>query len=136
MPRLLSLVLMLVALAIPAFAQAPMELRCENAASPKGVKSPHPQLSWTTAPNYVQRGYQVLVASSEEKLKADEGDLWDSGRVMSDRKSAQYRGQDLSSLQRCYWKVRVWGNYFTAGAFSEPAVWQMGVLVFDGREPK
>jgi alpha-L-rhamnosidase len=136
MPRLSELIFFLVALVIPAFAQAPIELRCEKAVNPKSVKSPQPQLSWATVPNYVQRGYQVLVASSEEKLKADEGDLWDSGRVMSDKKSAQYRGKDLSSLQRCYWKVRVWGNYFTAGGFSEPAVWQMGVLVFDGKEPR
>src|SRR5579871_5951084 len=103
-----SIVTLCLAWAIPAAAQAPMELRCENAAGPKGVKSAHPQLSWSVVPNFIQRGYQVLVASSEEKLKADEGDLWDSGRVMTDKRSAQYRGKDLSSLQRCYWKVRVW----------------------------
>ena len=120
----------------PATAQAPIELRCENATNPKGIKAPRPQLSWAMNANVTLRGFQVLVASSEEKLKADEGDLWDSGKVVPYAKTVQYRGKPLSSLQRCYWKVRIWGNYYSPTWYSEPATWQMGVLVFDGREPK
>jgi alpha-L-rhamnosidase len=57
-----------------AAAQAPVrDLRCENTTTPRGVKAPHPQLSWVNPAS--QRAYQILVASSEEKLKADEGDL-------------------------------------------------------------
>ena len=112
-----------------AAAQAPVrDLRCENTTNPRGVKALHPQLSWVNpAP---QRAYQVLVASSEEKLKADEGDLWDSGRVKSDQKTAQYQGKPLSSLQRCFWKVRVWGDYYSAGGYTDPASWEMGLLFF------
>src|ERR1022692_4306800 len=90
----------------PAAAQGPIrDLRCDNATNPRGVKTPHPQLSWTWAQQRRSRAYQILVASSEEKLKAHEGDLWDSGRVLSDKKTAPYQGKPLSSLQRCFWKV-------------------------------
>jgi len=76
------------------------------------------------------------VASSEEKLKADEGDLWDSGRVISDLKTAQYQGKALSSLQRCFWKVRVWETYYEATGYSDPASWDMGLLFFGDPEAK
>jgi alpha-L-rhamnosidase len=122
----------------PAAAQsgAIRDLRCENATNPRGVKTPHPQLSWSWAQPRAPRAYQVLVASSEEKLKADEGDLWDSGRVMSDGHTAQYQGKPLSSLQRCFWKVRVWNDYDTTAGYGEPASWQMGVMSFDGPDAK
>jgi alpha-L-rhamnosidase len=121
---------------IPSAAQsgAIRDLRCENATNPRGVKAPRPQLSWSWAQVRPPRAYQVLVASSEEKLKADDGDLWDSGRVLSDRKTVQYQGKALSSLRRCFWKVRVWNDYDTAGGYSDPATWEMGVLLFDGPE--
>ena len=120
----------------PAQPANPLKLTCENAVNPQSVTAPHPQLSWTVNPGVETVAYQVLVASSEEQLKADEGDLWDSGRVISDRRTTQYRGKPLASRQRCYWKVRVWGSYYTATRYSEPANWQMGVLSFDDRDLK
>ena len=116
--------------------QGAHDLKCNGALNPRGVRTPHPQLSWTINPVMIQRAYQILVASSEEKLKNDEGDLWDSGKVVSDQTSAQYRGRDLSSQQRCYWKVRIWGAYYSAGAYSDSAIWDMGVLLFDRPEGK
>jgi alpha-L-rhamnosidase len=119
----------------PAAAQGgPRDLRCENAVSPKGVKTAHPQFSWTFGGE--QRGYQILVASSEEKLKGNDGDLWDSGRVFSAQKTAQYKGKPLASYQHCYWKIRVWGNYYQATGYSDPESWQMGVLHFDSGKGK
>src|ERR1700688_705612 len=105
---LLSIAALCLVWAAPAAAQGPArELHCENATNPRGVKTAHPQLSWAVPSPRAPRAYQILVASSEEKLKADEGDLWDSGRVMSDGHTARYQGKPLMSLERCYWKVRV-----------------------------
>src|SRR5437763_13252821 len=87
-------------------------LRCEYAVDPLGIDEPHPRLSWTMEAKergQAQTAYQVLVAGSEEPLREDRGELWDSGRVASDE-SAQipYAGKELRSRQRCYWKVRTW----------------------------
>ena len=42
-------------------------------------------------------------------LKADQGDLWDTGKVASDQTlHVVYAGKALGSCQRCFWKVRVW----------------------------
>ena len=112
------------------FAQAPLELKCENAVNPRGIKTEHPQLSWTMNTALTLHGYQVLVASSEEKLAANDGDLWDSGKVWTYKNKVEYRGRPLASLQKCYWKVRIFGNYWSPTFYSEPATFQMGVLPF------
>lgn len=69
------------------------------------------------------------MASSAELLKKDRGDLWDSGRVPSDRSiQVEYAGKPLESRMRCYWKVQVWDAAGKAGPWSEPAMWSMGLL--------
>jgi catechol 2,3-dioxygenase-like lactoylglutathione lyase family enzyme len=110
-------------------AGGPRDLRCEKAVNPRGVKNAQPQLSWTMTARGPQVAYQIIVATSEEKLQSDEGDLWDSGKVLSSDASTQYRGRTLASLQRCYWKVRTWGNYYHSTGFSEIASWDMGLLL-------
>src|ERR1039458_5296080 len=62
-------------------------LDCEHQENPLGVDVPQPRLSWVLQSS--QRGdrqmaYQILAASSEALLKKNNGDLWDSGKVISD----------------------------------------------------
>jgi len=63
-------------------------LRCEYRVEPLGIDVLQPRLSWEMQDSRrgaAQTAYQILVASSPEKLTADEGDLWDSGRVATHR---------------------------------------------------
>jgi len=92
-------------------------LRCEYRENPLGIDSGKPRLNWkievgdrkSEVRGLKQTAYQVLVASSEELLKKDTGDLWDSGKVESDQSvHVEYKGQPLESRKMCYWKVRVW----------------------------
>ncbi len=39
-----------------------------------------------------------------------------------------YQGAALGSRQRCYWKVRVWDEKDQGSAWSEMALWEMGLL--------
>jgi len=115
----------------------PGRLRCEYRENPMGIDSRVPRLSWTIegrgqkseARGQKQSAYQVLVASSEELLKKDKGDLWDSGKVKSDQSiQVEYKGKSLESLVACHWKVRVWVNDGKASDWSKPAFWSMGLL--------
>ena len=110
----------------------PVSLRCEYIDSPLGIDELKPRLSWVTESRrrgWVQGAYQVLVASSEEMLKLDKGELWDSGKVQSNRSiHVVYEGRPLQSRMRCYWKVRVWDNNGKASAWSKSALWTMGLL--------
>jgi alpha-L-rhamnosidase len=108
------------------------ELRCEYFANPLGIDVVKPRLSWVLQSNerdQVQSAYQILVASSEEKLKKDKGDLWDTGKVKSDQSiHVVYGGKPLKSRMRCYWKVRVWDKDRKVSDYSQPSWWEMGLL--------
>lgn len=107
------------------------QLRTEQLPCPLNIESQHPRLSWiiqSTDRGVMQTAYQILVATSPEKLAAGEGDLWNSGKVDSDQSIwVPYEGKKLKSNQRCYWKVKV---YTTKGEsnWSETAEWGMGPL--------
>ena len=106
--------------------------RCEYLVNPLGIDVVKPRLSWVLESKergQKQVAYQILVASSREKLDKDEGDLWDSGKVDSVQSiHVEYQGQDLISRQRCWWKVCVWDKDGVVSVWSEPAMWSMGLL--------
>ena len=87
------------------------QLRCEYRENPLGIDVAKPRLSWITDSSGLrtaerglrQTAYQILVASSEELLKNDKGDLWDSGKVESDKSiQVEYTGKVLTSQARCH----------------------------------
>lgn len=107
-------------------------LRCEYLESPMGVDAPSPRLSWRLEDegrNRRQTACRILVAQSRKALDANEGDLWDAGRIESDRSTlVEYAGKQLASRQSCFWKVKVWDDRGNECAWSEPAYWEMGLL--------
>ena len=127
--------------AMPARSQAaesslrPVELRCEYRVNPLGIDVAQPRLSWVLSPVHPnsrglrQTAYRILVAASEKSLRAGKGGLWDSGRVPSDQSiHAAYRGTQLTSGMRAFWKVQVWDQAGKASLWSQPAFWSMGLL--------
>ncbi len=113
-------------------AATPVHLRCEYMQNPLGIDASAPHLSWQSdnaERNWKQAAYEVLVASSSERLQAGQADVWDSGKTESDESvEIAYKGPALESRKRYYWKVHVWD---TAGQVSdsvEEAWWEMGLL--------
>lgn len=113
----------------------PAGLRCEYRVDPVGIDVMPPRLSWAMgavaagARGLTQTAFQVLVASTPEKIAAGQGDLWDSGKVESDQQlHIAYAGKPLASRMRCHWKVRVWDQAGNSSGWSEPAMWSMGLL--------
>lgn len=111
----------------------PTGLRSEYLVDPIGIDSVTPRLQWKLeAPDKArdirQSAYQILVASSNELLAADKGDLWDSGKVEGDQNAhVFYAGKPMKSRMTCHWKVKVWTGK-QQSAWSKPAVWEMGLL--------
>ncbi len=121
------------ALASPSLATVTVgDLRCDYAVNPLGVDSPRPRLFWKLESwerSQRQTAYQVLAASSAKNLAADNGDLWDSGKVVSGETiQIPYGGRELKSSQQVFWKVRAWDAGGKVSAWSRPATWTMGVL--------
>ena len=113
----------------------PVDLRCEYLNNPLGIDRTSPRLSWklqavpSAGRGLQQTAYQIQVASTEQALGGGKADLWDSGKVASDRSIlVTYNGKPLQSRQNCWWKVRAWNQNGKASAWSEPALWSMGLL--------
>jgi len=108
------------------------ELTCEYAVNPPGVDVARPRFSWVlTSPlrGQMQSAYRILVATGKDKLDADVGDKWDSGKAASARSvNVAYQGRPLASAETCWWKVRVWDQDGKASAWSAPATFEMGLL--------
>jgi alpha-L-rhamnosidase len=107
-------------------------LRCEGLGASPVVDAARPRLSWQMEGDERgrrQTAYRLLVARTPEALAEDRGDLFDSGKVLSDRSQfVPYEGTPLGSRLRCHWKVRVWDEHDRASAWSPVAAWTMGLL--------
>jgi alpha-L-rhamnosidase len=108
------------------------DLRCENLDNPRGICNVAPRFSWILESKkrcQIQTAYRVLVASTVENLKSNNGDIWDSGKIESDRSIlVSYEGIELKSATCYYWKVKVWNREGNESAWSKPAMFQMGLL--------
>jgi alpha-L-rhamnosidase len=113
----------------------PRQLRLEYRENPLGIDVAAPRFSWLATSNdpkargLRQTAYRILVASSERALRANSGDLWDSGKVVSsDSAQIVYAGKPLVSRAAAFWKVQVWDQRGKASEWSAPAEWSMGLL--------
>src|SRR5258708_4412388 len=93
-------------------ALTPVDLRCDYAVNPLGVDSQSPRLFWKLEAGgrgQRQTAYEILAASSGKKLAANDGDLWDSGKIESDETiQIPFPGEKLKSSEQIFGKVRVW----------------------------
>ncbi|HLK03145.1 MAG TPA: family 78 glycoside hydrolase catalytic domain [Candidatus Acidoferrum sp.] len=123
-----------VCIAAPAFAQTgkPEKLQCESLTSPLGVDVDHPRLSWRLRDSRYgakQTAYQIQVASSANLLLSDKPDIWDSGKIPSDKSiDVAYGGRDLQVSTRYFWRVKVWDHEGKPYPPSDVAWWETGLL--------
>ncbi len=109
----------------------PRTLRCEYLVNPLGIDTPRPRLSWTLDAEgraKSQSAYRILVSRSSEGLSDGRADLWDCGRVESDRTShVEYGGGELKAGERAWWTVQVWDQDGQPAASGETAWWERGL---------
>ncbi|WP_281310691.1 glycoside hydrolase family 78 protein [Flavobacterium flavigenum] len=110
-------------------------LTCEMAENPLAVIQNQPRLSWQLVSKEFyasQIGYQILVSSSEENIKNDNGDIWNSGRVNSDKNlQINYGGTSLKSETKYFWKVKVWNQKGKASNWSKTASFRIAPSQLD-----
>ncbi|HZZ29046.1 MAG TPA: family 78 glycoside hydrolase catalytic domain [Pirellulales bacterium] len=117
---------------------APTGLMCEllskrdlaGAQDVTGIDNPKPQLGWIvplTKPNDRQTAYQILVASSQDLLDRNQGDVWDSGKVDSSASlSVEFAGKPLAANTNYFWKVRTWNHDDAPSTWSASQIFRTG----------
>lgn len=110
----------------------PTNLRIENLMNPLGLDEKSPRLSWNVESGergQKQTAYRILVARTEDALKEDRGDQWDSAKVTSEQVSQiVYYGKPLLSHKAYWWKVQVWDKDDKPSAWSAPGMFSMGFM--------
>ncbi|MCH7226245.1 family 78 glycoside hydrolase catalytic domain [Haloferula sp. A504] len=94
---------------------------CEGFTNPIGFHDATPTFSWKLADGVIQqRAYQLQV----------KGDVsWDSGWVESDQSVlVPYGSEELKSRQQAVWQVRYRDQDGEVSEWSEPAIFEMGLL--------
>jgi alpha-L-rhamnosidase len=111
------------------------KLSVEYLSNPIGIDIEKPRLSWIIDSkefDVQQAAYQILVASSPEKLNQGVADIWNTGKVISGNSVlVAYNGQPLVSGTRYFWKVRAWDQKGHESLSTETAFWEMGLLAND-----
>ncbi len=110
------------------------DLKCEYRTNPLGIDNREPRLSWklidaNNIRGQKQTAYQILVASTQKNLNNDIGDMWDSGKVESDKSvNVIYEGKAVESGQHYFWKVKIWDAFGNATDWSDTGKFSMGLL--------
>jgi len=128
----LLLVFVLLLAVFPCTAMTVKNPGCEQRENPLGVDVAQPRLNWILQSDQrgdAQTAYQIIAASSETILEKNSGDLWDSGKIISDETiQIPFAGKPLKSSQEVFWKVRVWDLNGKESTWSPTATWTMGIL--------
>lgn len=75
-----------------------------------------------------QSAYQIIVSTDLSKANAGNGDMWDSGKVLSDEQtSIQYEGLDVSSKTKYYVRVKLWDGENIESGWSNTATFETAI---------
>lgn len=109
----------------------PTGLTCEFKRQPLGIESRVPEFGWivnSINKNDYQVAYQILVASNLSKINSNIGNMWDSGKIISDESiNVKYQGKRLSPKSIYYWKVRTWNKNDEPSPYSSPQMFVTGI---------
>ena len=114
---------------------APSGLLCQLLRDPNDavITDSLPEFSWivNSQQNDVrQTAYRLLVASSQENIDKNQGNIWDSGKISSDRSSSvSYQGIPLSAQNNYWWKVKTWDSKGEESDFSAAQAFHTGKFI-------
>jgi alpha-L-rhamnosidase len=121
--------LMLIAAVLQA---EPVRLRCEHQVNPIGIDVAAPRFSWqndSTERDWRQTAYEILVATTPDRLQRGKADVWSSGiQPSGESVGIAYAGPRLESRRRYYWTVRVWDGARRVSRYAPAAWFEMGLL--------
>jgi alpha-L-rhamnosidase len=107
----------------------PYNLRCEYYESPLGIDNRHPLITWQIDGTNRLKEFQVIVSSTAELAEAENGDVWNTGKMLAgDVLGLVYNGPDLESSKRYYWRVKYWDEKGNASSYSDTGWFETGLL--------
>ncbi|PVD50827.1 alpha-rhamnosidase [Terrimonas sp.] len=90
-----------------------LSMKCEYVETPLSIELQNPRLMWQiTSPFNAARqvAYNIVVASSKDKLQPETADIWHTGIKNSGDQLVYYSGNTLMPHTKYWWKLEVWLN--------------------------
>ncbi|MFZ9299404.1 MAG: family 78 glycoside hydrolase catalytic domain [Chitinophagaceae bacterium] len=108
----------------------PYHLQCEFTTNPIGVDVTHLRFNWAypTSTTFKQKGFRIMVATTEEKLSEGKPDIIDS-IFSSANPSVTLVLSQLKSYTRYYWVVRPYSENTIEGKASRTAWFETGKIL-------
>ena len=107
-------------------------LKCEYFANPLGIDVPFPRLSWQICQQKrgaAQSAYRIFISLSQAEAAAGRGEIWDSGKILSEKCTAiEYSGLPLKSRTRYFWSVLLYDKDGVCGELSETAWFETALM--------
>ena len=106
-------------------------LRCEYIVNPIGIDSQNPRFTWFLTDerrNAAQSAFQITVGTDSLKVITGVGDKWMTGKIVSDRMLAEYKGSPLAPFTRYFWNVKVWDSSDNLSSNSIPSSFETGMM--------
>ena len=103
-----------------------ISLRTEYLKEPLGIDIPSPRLFWNCEGGTRQSAWEILACDDSGKL------LWHSGKVQSGAMYCPWGGDPVPPKTRVCWKIRLWDENDTEGAWSE-ASFETGIQAWQGQ---
>ncbi|WP_404900536.1 family 78 glycoside hydrolase catalytic domain [Priestia filamentosa] len=104
-------------------------LTCEYKINPIGLDIKKPRISWKMQSNRrgtIQTAYRIQVTENDQDFT---NMLWDTGEIHSDESiHIEYKGPELTSQTRYYYRVKVWDNFGDESEWSEIVWWETGIF--------
>lgn len=108
------------------------EITCENKIEPIGVLLTDFSFSWkmtSAVRGQYQTSYHLVIASSENKLRQGDYDIWNTGKTETKNNVlVTYDGQPLEPASVYFWKVKVWDKNDKKSAWSETGRFVTGLF--------
>lgn len=105
-------------------------LKCQNMTYAIGVEKP--SFGWqliTDRSGVAQNAWQIQVSSNRPEDQQFIPDVWDSGKIVSDKMfGIMPQNLNFESGMTYWWRVRVWTDSGDVTAWSEPSCFTMGIL--------
>jgi len=91
------------------------DAKCNDKHNPVGIPENNIYFNWelsSSENNQSQTAYQLVIASTKEKLAAQNFDVYNSGKLNSDASvMVNSKGRQLQSATTYFWKVKVWDKH-------------------------
>ena len=105
-------------------------LTCQNMSLAIGVDKP--SFGWqliTDKRDVYQKAWQIQISSSKPINQQNQPDIWDSGKVYSEKMFGIMPDYiDFKSGRTYWWRVKVWTNSGYCTSWSTPSCFTMGIL--------